>query len=596
MSRLIGPRNPFCQQLHGLKYRQRGEVFDDYCVRYARTTADDKHHFYKLLECLRSQAVLPGGRQQRSVGWPFQTTAFNCFVGGTIPDDTRGIGDAHTEAMLTLRSGGGCGWDFSTLRPRGEPIRRLGDDAHASGPVSFMGIWHAMCNTIRSAGERRGAMMAVLRVEHPDVMTFVRCKKNGTELTNFNVSLAVTDEFMEALYAGGSYELRFGGRSFGRMKAEDVWAAVMENNWDWAEPGCLFIDRINGMNPLHYCETIAATNPCAEQPLPPAGACLLLSHNVVKYLVPSYARSARGSDGASLNGSSRGYEIDLDRLAHDVGLTVRACDNVFENTVFPLEAQAAEAFAKRRMGVGVTGVANALEVCGHRYGTDGYVELQSRVLEVVRDTAYRTSVEMARAKGAFPLFDADKWLASGFAQTLPEDIRWLIKKYGLRNGLLLSIAPTGTISLVADNVSSGIEAPPVIECDRTVQLADGPRQVALNDWAWEEHQVRCRTALECPPADHVKVLCAAQKYVDSSISKTTNFRGEKPGADAEERAGCVSFQDFKDVYRLAYDGGAKGCTTFNVNGKRMGIIRERADAEPPGEVCYTDRTGATVCG
>lgn len=629
---LIGPRNPVCQNLHAAKYRQRGESFDDYCVRYARTTADDETHFRRLLEGLRSQAILPAGRQQRAVGWPYQTTAFNCFVGGTIPDDTRGIGESLTEAMLTLRSGGGCGWDFGTLRPRGEPIRRLGDDAYASGPVSFMGMWHSMCNTIRSAGERRGAMMGVLPVWHPDILTFVRAKENDKELTNFNISVGATDEFMEAVENDKLFTLRFGGRAFGDVRALDLWQIIMENNWDWAEPGILFLDVINRMNPLGYCETIAATNPCGEQPLPPNGACLLLSHNLVKYLVPSFNRDVGGGEGddgyvaaaptiladrsrhrpdshpslpaVGLGGTShrggrsaRGWTIDLDRLAHDVNLTVRACDNVFEKTVYPLEAQRKEALGKRRMGIGVTGVANALEVCGLRYGSEEYLQQQDAILCLIRDVAYRTSIDMAKVKGSFPLFDADRWLESGFAATLPDDIRHDIKRYGLRNGLLLSIAPTGTISLTADNVSSGIEPPPVIEGERVIQTADGPRTFAFNDYAWEEYGVRCRTGRECPPADHVAVLCAAQRWVDSSISKTVNFWGARqtPAAPGE-----LTFAQFKDLYLLAHRGGAKGCSTFNGNGKRVGIITDRESdgtSAADGAACSVDPlTGARTCG
>jgi ribonucleoside-diphosphate reductase alpha chain len=263
---------------------------------------------------------------------------------------------------------------------------------------------------------------------------------------------------------------------------------------------------------------------------------------------------------------------------------------VFERTVYPLPAQQAEAYAKRRMGIGVTGMANALEVCGHRYGSSEYITAQSKILEVVRDQAYRTSIDMARVKGPFPLFDADKWLASGFAQTLPDEIRHGIKKHGLRNGVLLSIAPTGTISMAADNVSGGIEPPPAIESERIVLMPGGPVTVALNDWAFEEHGIRCKTAHECSPEDHVRVLCEAQRFVDSSISKTINVRGAKTTLPEE---GEMSFKDFKEVYMMAYNGGAKGCATFNVNGKRKGIIAERVE----GEACSVDpMTGAKTCG
>ena len=565
----IGPRNPFSQELHRKKYRQQGESFDDYCIRYARTTADDNTHFRHLLDGLRSQAILPGGRQQRAVGWPFQTTAFNCTVGDTIPDDTRGIGNALTDSMLTLRSGAGCGWDFSTLRPHGDPIRKLGEDSYASGPVSFMGMWNTMCSTIRSAGERRGAMMAVLRVDHPNVTHFITAKKDQKSLTNFNISVGVTDEFMTALEADSTFDLRFGGRIYQTVRAKDLWAMIMEANWDWAEPGVLFLDRINGMNPLAYCETILAVNPCAEQPLPPNGVCLLLSLNMVKFLTPT------------LRSSGRRYEIDLDKFAFYTAQSVRACDNVFENTVFPLESQKEEALAKRRMGVGVTGMANALEVCGYRYASPEYLEQQGLILSVLRNTCYETSIDMSRKKGSFPLFQADGWLESGFAQTLPEYLREQIGRYGLRNGLLLSIAPTGTISLTADNISSGIEPPYCLEVDRTVQMADGPRQVALNDYAYEEYGIKGRTAMETSAEEHVRVLTEAQRFVDSSISKTVNVNGVK--ATPVGAIGTVTFDDFKGLYLQAYNGGAKGCSTFNANGKRAGILTERTGTSIPSQ-------------
>jgi ribonucleoside-diphosphate reductase alpha chain len=576
----MGPRTPFSQQLHAEKYRQKGESFDDYCVRYARTTADDEAHFRKLLEGLRSQAILPAGRQQRSVGWAFQTTGFNCFCAAQIPDSMEGIMQSLKDGAMTLRSGGGCGWDFSTLRPQGEPIRGLGDGAAASGPISFMQMWHAMCNTIRSAGERRGAMMGVLRVDHPDIMQFIRAKQNTNLLTNFNISVTITDAFMEAVDNDKLFALKFGGDSFGDVRALDLWAVLMENNWDWGEPGVLFIDRINRLNPLVYCETIFTTNPCSEEPLPPDGACLLLSQNVVKYLVPKYG--------------SKGHEIDRDRFVRDAAIAVRACDNVFEKTIFPLPGQRKEAFDKRRMGIGVTGMANALEVCGHRYASPEYLAMQDELLELQRNTAYRTSIEMARQKGAFPLFDADKYLSTPHAKNLPDDIRFGIKKWGLRNGVLMSIAPTGTISWAADNVSSGIEPPCAIEGSRKMLgKGDEERIVPFNDWAYEEHGHRCLTADQVSPQDHVKVLCAAQKWVDASISKTINVTGAK---QTPAEPGTISYEEFKDVYKLAYHGGAKGCAAFNRNGKRAGIIMNKEVQDEQGSACFITEDGQKICG
>lgn len=608
---MIGPQHPVSQLLHQSKYRSDGESFDDYAVRYARTLADDEKHFRHLLGGLREQRILPAGRQQLAIGRPHQTTAYNCFCGGIIQDSMFGIMTELKNSAMTLRAGGGDGWDFSTIRPEKDPIYGLGPGAFASGPVGFMPLWHAMCSSIMSAGMRRGAMMGSLSCHHPDIMKFIRAKRVSPELTpifeairelpegpirkaaekaaqrllpltNFNISVGCTDAFMDAVENDGLYDLTFGGRVYQRVRALDVWAVIMENNWDWAEPGVLFFDRINQMNPLRYCEYILSTNPCSEQPLPPNGACLLGSLNMVKYLVPTYSRilhphTANGKPPSGEHHSRyvRGYELDIDLFREDIRAAVRAFDNVIENTVYPLPEQEAEAKAKRRMGGGVTGVANALEVCGHVYGTPAYLEAQESILAILRDTAYETSIDLAKEKGSFPLFDADKWLASGFAQTLPEHIRERIKREGLRNGLLLSIAPTGTISLTADNISSGIEPPFALELEREINLAEGRTTVAFNDYAFDRFGVKGRTAMECTPQDHVRVLCSAQKYIDSSISKTCNVNGARGG---DVQPGEITFQEFKDLYWLAWKGGAKGCTTYNANGQRAGILTAKAQS------------------
>lgn len=585
---MIGPENPFSQELHASKYRGDDESFDDYAVRYARSTSDDTHHFRGLLDGLRSQRILPAGRQQLAVGRPYQITAMNCYVGGVIDDSMEGIMEECKRSALTLRTGGGCGWDFSTIRPHGDPIRGLGIKAYSTGPVTFMQIWDAMCGTVMSAGHRRGAMMGVLRVDHPDIMKFINAKQDQRTLANFNISLGVTDEFMEAVKSDGLYSLTFNGREYDKVRALDVWARIMERNWDWAEPGVLFIDRINQMNNLWYCETISATNPCGEQPLPPHGACLLGSLNIVKYITPTM----RPRNGNILE---RVYEIDFDALRQDVEWSVRAYDNVIDRTHYPLPEQQREQQNKRRMGVGVTGMANALEICGASYGTKEYLELHDKVMITIRDHAYRTSVKMAKEKGAFPLFDAEKYCQGKFIKTLPEDIQEDIKKYGIRNSHLLSIAPTGTISLAADNVSSGIEPPYSLKSSRLVHMPEGQREIEVNDYAFAKFGVKGRTAYDVTPQDHIRVLCATQKYVDSAVSKTCNVNGQISG----EGPG-VTFEEFKQLYMSAYEGGAKGCTTFNVNGKRFGIMKakpEESDTEiKEGAACTIDpTTGIRTC-
>jgi ribonucleoside-diphosphate reductase alpha chain len=587
---IFGPKTEFGQAIHAMKYRAPEETFDDYCVRYARTTADDEWHFRRLIRYLRNQQMLPAGRQQLAVGRPYQTTAFNCFVGASVPDDTEGIFEAVKRGALTLRSGGGVGWDFSTLRPSGEPIRGLGHGAVASGPVSFMHVWNSMCGTIMSAGERRGAMMGVLRVDHPDILKFVRAKQDQETLKNFNISVAVTDDFMEALASDGLYDLKFGATKFGQVRAEDVWAAIMENNWDYAEPGVLFIDRINEWNPLWYCEKIAATNPCAEQPLPPSGACLLGSINLVKLLVPAHEANGPALAAAAGKQVVR-YELDLELLDDVTDAMVRAFDNVIDRTTYPLEEQRLEALAKRRMGIGVTGMANALEVMGMPYATPEYLDAQDRVLKLIMARAYRTSAELARKKGPFPKWDADSYCAGRFfLERLPGELSDEIRKSGLRNGLLTSIAPTGTISMAADNVSSGIEPVYALRAERLIFTPTGQRAFSTVDHALEFYGVEGRTADRVTAEEHIDVLCRAQRYVDSSISKTCNVAGQVGG----EGPG-VSYSDFKKLYLRAWAGGAKGCTTFNINGKRVGIMKS-ADPSDEGAACVFDAaTGTRSC-
>lgn len=582
---LYGPRTAFSRIIHKMKYRGPEETFDDYCVRYARTTADDEPHFRRLLHYLRGQYILPAGRQQLSVGRPYLTTAFNCFVGPTIADDTGDIFDAVKLGALTMRSGGGDGWDFSTIRPQGEPIRGLGHGAFASGPVSFMGVWDAMCRTIMSAGERRGAMMGVLRCDHPDILRFVNAKKDQTSLTNFNISVAITDSFMEALSSDGLFDMKYGDTSFGSARAADIWSVIMENNWDYAEPGVLFIDRINRLNPLWYCEKIASTNPCGEQPLPPHGCCLLGSINLPKFLVPTHSND--GPKLAVVSGRQNvSYSLDLEAIDDAVDALVRACDNVIDRTIYPLPEHRAEEMAKRRMGIGVTGVANAFEIVGHPYASSEYLIKQDEMLERILLRSYRTSIEMASVKGPFPLFDADRYTEGEFISRMPEDVLRGIRQIGIRNGLLTSIAPTGTISLAADNVSSGIEPVFQLHGERDVFTPNGKETFEVEDYAKTFYGLSGRTANNVSAAEHVDVLCRAQRFVDSSISKTCNVAGQVGG-----RGPGVTFSEFKQLYLAAWEGGAKSCTTFNVNGKRAGIMRQTE-----GDACvYDPETGIRSC-
>lgn len=597
VAELYGPRTQFGQMIHSTKYRAPEESYDDYSVRYSRAVTDTEKEFRRCLSHVRIQAWLPAGRQQFSVGRPYLTTANNCYVGGTIEDSFEGIFEALKQGGMTLRTGGGCGWDFSTIRPSGEPIRGLGHGSFASGPISFMNVWSEMCETILTAGHRRGAMMGVLRVDHPDILKFINAKRDSSSLRNFNISVAATDEFMEALESDGLYWLRFGETKFRQVRALDVWAVIMENNWDWAEPGILFMDRINQRNPLYYCEQLAATNPCGEQPLPPYGNCLLGSLNVVKLLRTRHDAVPLSN---SLREIKKSYEIDFELLRSVVDCAVRANDNVIDRTVYPLPQQEVEAKAKRRMGIGVCGMANALEILGCSYGSPEYIEKQSEIGMAITIAAYESSVALAQEKGSFPLFDADKYCEGWFVKNvLPLEIEEQIRRYGIRNGLLTSIAPTGTISMTADNVSGGIEPPFALKTKFTIYMpGQGQVEIEATDHALEFYGVAGKTSSEVTAEEHIDVLCGAQSFIDSSCSKTVNVTGQIAG-----KGPGTTFDEFKQLYLRAYAGGAKGCATFNKNGKRMGV-REALDPEPArqnfvqddGAACFPDPiTGIRSC-
>lgn len=561
-----GPTLPISIEIDTMKYRQEGETHRDKCTRIADALKDNEEHFRAFREILLDQRFLPAGRVQAAIGAARQVTPYNCFVSPTIPDSMSGIMDVAKVAAETMRLGGGIGYDFSTIRPRGDLISKTGSPA--SGPVSFMWIFDAVCGTVASAGHRRGAQMGVLRVDHPDIEEFIRAKRNSNHLTNFNVSVGVTDAFMEAVEKNAGFDLVWGGKKYRTINARNLWDEIMRSTWDWAEPGVLFIDRINEMNNLWYCETIAATNPCAEQPLPSNGACLLGSFNLVKYVKL---------------GVNRMPYFDFAQFDADIPVVVRAMDNIVDRALYPLTEQYEEAKAKRRMGLGLTGVANALEAIGYQYGSPAFIKYLSELTRNFTNEVYMASAMLAKEKGPFPLFDRDKYLAGKFIQKLDDDVKAAIYDYGIRNSHLTSIAPTGTISLTADNVSSGIEPVFSYGFDRTIQTLDGPRVERVDDYGVRVFGVKGRTADSCSVSEHVDTLIAVSKWIDSAVSKTCNVGDH------------VTFDEFKDLYLRAYKGGAKGCTTFRAAGKRMGILNA-APQEGEGAACYIDpETGKKSC-
>jgi ribonucleoside-diphosphate reductase alpha chain len=567
---------PISEEIWARKYRFTGaegsaadQSLDDTFWRVARAAASvekggkaAKDKWARAFHCIMADlGFLPGGRILAGAGTGRDVTLFNCFVLGKIDDDLSAIFEGVKQAALTMQSGGGIGHDFSTLRPKGALVKSIGADA--SGPVSFMDVWDAMCRTIMSAGQRRGAMMATLRCDHPDVEDFIAAKSDPRRLRNFNLSVLVTDAFMSAVKAGAAWDLVFEGKVYKTISAPELWDRLMRATYDYAEPGVIFIDRINAANNLTYCETISATNPCGEQPLPPYGACLLGSINLASLVEQPFSENATIGDK---------------KLAARVATAVRFLDNIIDVSRYPLEAQAKEARAKRRIGLGVTGLADALIFSNLHYASDAARAKAAHWMAVIQNAAYAASADLAAEKGAFPLFDKQAFLARPNVQRLDASVRAKISATGVRNGCLTSIAPTGTISLLAGNVSSGIEPVFGFKYRRRVLGVDGiAREEDVVDFAYRAFVERYGTKANVPeafvvadqlsPAAHLGMQAALQPFVDSAISKTINC----PEA--------LAFEDFRNIYTEAYALGLKGCTTYRPNGV-TGAVLTAAQPEP----------------
>ena len=555
-----------------------------------------EQRFFELLDDFR---FMPGGRVLAGAGTSFDVTLFNCFVMGRIDDSMEGIFDALKEGALTMQQGGGVGYDFSTLRPAGTPAWRVG--GVASGPVSFMRIWDSMCETLLSTAARRGAMMATLRCDHPDIEAFVEAKRRPGELRNFNLSVLVSDAFMQAVEANGPWKLVFpvqgqGGaahrdgselierhwpgyaevvscRVLREVPARGLWEKIMRANYESAEPGVLFVDRINRQNNLGFREHISATNPCGEIPLPPYGACDLGSINLTRFVHKPF----------SVNAS-----LDLDAIRATSALAVRLLDNVIDLSRFPLQQQAEQARGSRRIGLGITGLADTLIMLGLHYGSDQARRLAAQTMQAICHTAYRTSIALAAEKGSFPFFDADACLGQPFIQGLPADIREGIIDKGLRNSHLIAIAPAGTISLLANNVSSGIEPIFDFEYGRKVRGSDGvPVQYELTDYALRHWRSQFGDrpvsdafvdAHQLAPEQHLAMQAAMQPFVDNAISKTINIPVD------------FDFASFRSIYEQAYRLGLKGCTTFRPNEVTGAVLEaHQTDAATASHCCSLDR-------
>jgi ribonucleoside-diphosphate reductase alpha chain len=577
------------------KYRYQTEAtITESWHRIARALADvetkDKgaweERFFRILQDFK---FLPGGRVQAGAGTERNVTLFNCFVMGSIEDSIPGIFAALEEGALTMQQGGGIGYDFSTLRPRGTQAKAVG--SIASGPVSFMHIWDAMCGTILSTGARRGAMMATLRCDHPDIEEFIVAKERPGALRRFNLSVQVTDSFMAAVQQDAEWPLVFPTSAFAgkgetvlrdwpgfkekvpcrivkRVRARELWDRILHATYDYAEPGVLFIDRINRLNNLWYREKISATNPCGEIPLPPYGACDLGSINLTRFISSPFSQRA---------------ELETDALMETVQVAVRLLDNVIDASRFPLSQQAESARGTRRLGLGITGLADALVMLGIRYGSKESVAFARKTMGLICQTAYGASVALAEEKEPFPYFDRDRYLEGDFIRRLPQDIRLGIAKRGMRNSHLIAIAPTGTISLLAGNVSSGLE--PIFAASYGRKILDengNPEELCLMDYAvrlWRDMTGNKKdfppafvTVSDLPVHAHIDMQAAMQPFVDNSISKTINVPEDYP------------FSEFREIYDAAYEKGLKGCTTFRPN-PVTGAVLSGAEASTEAPHC-----------
>lgn len=583
--------HPLTFEIWDRKYRYADEATLKETVRrtvegvYKKDTDDTAK--WHALEAMEKMLFIPGGRIIAGAGTPNRVTLINCYVSRTIGDSMPDIMDALKEAALTQQQGGGIGMDFSTLRPAGATLHRTG--AIASGPLHFMDMWDSMCATIKSAGGRRGAMMATLHCEHPDLPAFIEAKRQKGRLTNFNVSVLVTDAFMDAVkhdedWYLGFHEPRNDGKhhfevyrddddairkgqwyAYSKWKARDLWDLILKNTFDWAEPGVLFIDRINEENNLNYIEDIRCTNPCGEQPLPPYACCNLGAVNLARMVKNPFTPQASFDMGL------------LERVTH---IGMRFLDNVIDVTLYPLPEQEAEELNKRRTGLGITGLANAMAQLGIRYNSPQALEFTEQVMSTLRTHAYKASAMLAAERGAFTAYNASRWGAtSSVVKGLPPRVKALIKEHGIRNSVLLTIAPTGTTSILAGNVSSGLEPVFMHEIHRNVRQADesAKRFIAYDYGALLWHTLNGFDA-DLPaymvdhtvmtPMDHLSIQAVCQKYVDASISKTINVPED------------ISYEQFREVYDMAYRMGCKGCTTYRPSDVRGAVLVNPADEKP----------------
>lgn len=546
----------YYNQLHEEKYRDKGQSKADHQVDMATNFSNGNSYLEQVLyHCLSHERFLPAGRIQAALGASDrEVSPFNCSVSQKIEDDMSSIMMGVHNAAMILRLGTGIGFNFSHLRPEKDLIKKL--QTEASGPLSFMRIYNEMASTIASSGHRRGAMMAILNVDHPDIEKFIDAKLEKGAYRQFNFSVGVTDKFMEAVQKNEQFPLQFEGKVYRLISARALWDKILLNAYNSAEPGVIFIDRLNEYNNLHYCEEIEATNPCAEQPLPPYGLCTLGSFNLPKYL-----------------NSNREFNYDL--FAKEISLFVEGYDNIFDNAVYAIPEHKAEALSKRRIGLGFTGISTCIELMLNKpaYGSDEFCDKLDTFCAMLQYNGYMASSRLAAQRGSFPLYNKEQYLDGKYIQTLPNDVRDAISRDGIRNSHIISFAPCGTISQCAGNVSSGVEPIFYHRVERNVHMRSGLERVTLTDYAYRNFGFEGKTLEECSIEDHLKVAEVIQKYTDSAVSKTVNV------------ASNCSYNQYKEVYQNAYDIGLKGITVFRPTEIRGAVITEAKPIEAAFSSC-----------
>lgn len=541
----------YYDQLHQEKCRDKNQTFKEHAARISINLGSTELHQLEIYNALIRRRFLPAGRIQAALGaTEREVSPFNCSVSQRIEDDMPSIMAALSNAALILRLGTGIGYNFSHIRPKGALIKKL--QTEASGPLSFMKMYDVMASTIASSGHRRGAQMGILNVSHPDIFDFVNAKMEKGAYRQFNLSVGITDSFMLAVKNGSKFPLTFAGEIYSEISAIDLWNKILTNAYNSSEPGIIFIDRLNQNNNLYYCEQIEATNPCAEQPLPPYGLCTLGSFNLPAYL--------HEVDSV--------LEFDLEQFKEDIHVFVEAYDNIFDSSIYAIPEHKQEALNKRRIGLGFTGISTCLELMSGIpcYGSNDFCGGLEVLLQTLRDETYRASINLAKLRGPFTLFD-ERYLDGEYIKTLPPDIYADISKYGIRNSHLISFAPCGTISQYAGNVSSGVEPIFYHTMQRDVYMQSGLESVTINDYAYRNYGFKGKTLEECTIQEHLAVASTIQKYTDSAISKTVNVPSS------------CSFEEYKSIYNDAYDLGLKGITVYRPTELRGAVITKAQPKE-----------------